>query len=120
MTSGTITHEATARPGKDDGSRDAAAAASYIENSLTLCSSRTPARRLPRMLATLMPNPCESIEAFRRFRMLDIQDMTWAAARHEALRLRFAIALVAELEDVPAWVFKRLRALDARTRSVAA
>lgn len=114
------TSDLTRATRQGDSSSDAVAAASFIEESFSLHPLRTPARRLPRMLSRLMPNPCDSIDSFSRFHLLDVRSMSWRAARHEALQLRFAIAFCDDLEDIPLWIWDRLRALDVRTNSVAA
>jgi hypothetical protein len=84
-----------------------------VDGLLSLCPPR-PARKVPRLLRRLLPNPLRSIEEWVRFTHADLVQMAPAARRAEAFRIRVAVSLVEHSEDdVPDWLLDRIARLEA-------
>ena len=83
-----------------------------LKGLLNLCNPMFPARRLPTRLRLLLPEPFTTVEHYRRFKHEDIAELSPAERRWEALRLKTAAASL-EYDQVPPWIFARLKALAA-------
>jgi hypothetical protein len=78
-----------------------------------------PASRVRGPLATLLPAPTTTLEAWERYVHADLPALTDAEARHELEQLRVAVALVGDLDAVPLWARDRVWRLAERCRRAA-
>jgi hypothetical protein len=77
-----------------------------------LSPRRGPTRGL---LARVLPDPLHE-EGRARYLHQDLEQLTPVEAAWELHRLRVAVALAPDVDQVPAWVVTRLRRLSARRR----
>jgi hypothetical protein len=76
-------------------------------------TSMSVTQNVPPPLRRLLPDPLRSFEEWRRFTHEDLADMTPAARRWEAHRIRVAAALVDDDRSLPSWLLERLVRLAA-------
>jgi hypothetical protein len=84
----------------------------FVGASMALRDPARPSRRLPRLVARLLPDPMRSLEDWQRYAGSDLVDVTPAERAWEAFRLRTAAALIDDPDRIPPWLLGRLAALE--------
>lgn len=85
---------------------------SLVDSLLELRDPLELGRNLPAVLRKVLPEPLASFDDWKRFVHEDLDELSPAERRWEALRLKAAAARL-EYEHVPPWVFQRLGRLKA-------
>ena len=101
------------RPAQAPSTTDFGVESSLDLGVLSLRSPRFPARRLPGSVQRVLPQPFQSLEEWRRYELADLDELTATEREFEACQLRLALAVLRDYDDVPTWLLRRLRALEA-------